>query len=185
MKTYIERNIPGRTESEKMLWLASAYADSARILMKAMLEDDLHSECGEDLVVSHLCRHALELYFKGAIGVAAGQINKRHHRLDKLYGEYKRLYADKGEFYFFDFLVEDWVIYEEDMFPDSLVVHRKVHDQRFRYPADKDGKAFIGFQNFNAQERAKQVETFSYALNHRAFFICQYGAKVQDFLDSC
>lgn len=185
MDKYIEPGLPGRTEPQKMLWLAYAFADAADVLMQAMLENDLHGDCGQHLVASHLCRHALELYFKGAIGVAAGQIKRKDHRLDTLYSEYKKLYSDKGAFYFFDFLVEDWVINEEDMFPDSLTKHRQTHDQRFRYPADKNGMEFIGFKGFNIRERAAQVGKFSSALNLRAYFIGEYGTKVQEFLDSC
>ena len=185
MKKYIEPDLPGCTEPEKMLWLAYAFADTANVLMQAMIEDDLHGDCGQGLVVSHLCRHALELYFKGAIGIATGQIKRKDHRLDKLYSEYKKLYRDKGAFYFFDFLVEDWVLDEEDMFPDSLVKHRQTHDQRFRYPADKNGMEFVGFKKFNVLEKAKQVEKFSNALNHRAFFMGQYGSKAQEHMDSC
>ena len=184
MEKYIELKLPGRKEPEKMLWLAYAFADTASVVMRAMIEDDSHGNCGQGLVVSYLCRHALELYFKGAIGIATGKMKRNDHRLDKLYSEYKALYSDKGAFYFFDFLVEEWVLNGEDWFPKDLSKRQQNHDQSFRYPADKNGISFFGLRGFNVLEKAEQVERFSSTLNRRAFLMGQYGAQAHKFLNS-
>jgi hypothetical protein len=51
---YIDFDLPGTTEAKKMLWLAHAFSDAARVLMKAILDDDLHGRSGQAHVVSRI-----------------------------------------------------------------------------------------------------------------------------------
>ncbi|AZG08474.1 hypothetical protein EGT29_11750 [Pigmentiphaga sp. H8] len=171
----VEPGIYGKGEAEKMLWLASAYAQGAEVLVNSMLDDQYQADHAQWLVVSHLCRHALELYLKGCIGIATGAIPRSTHRIDQLLKDYNKHYCDS--FYIFNFLVEDWVYRDTDLFPETLEELRRTHDQRYRYISDKNGIDFVGFSDFNLREKSDAVKRFASDVNVRAFFVGEYGVK--------
>ncbi|MGE4438960.1 hypothetical protein [Achromobacter sp.] len=184
MNKNIDYEIPGDTEPQKMLWLAAAFAGSAAMIVRSLLENSDYSERAQGRVVAYLCRHATELYLKGAIGIATGKVNRSNHNIHNLYSEYESIYQGKGDFFFFEFPVEKWVTSNEDLFPETLVFFRKSHDQRFRYPADSRGTEFVGFEEIDIPSLVKILEKFSSALNIRAYFLGEHGVNAQGFLDS-
>jgi hypothetical protein len=64
----IEAWVPGKTVAIKMLWLSDAYAEGAVVLCEAVAANDFNRQFTNSRVVLHLCRHAAELFYKGAIG---------------------------------------------------------------------------------------------------------------------
>lgn len=182
MNEYINYDLPGDTESKKMLWLAAGFANSAHILVQSFLNGDDHDDGTQGRVINHLCRHATELYLKGAVGRVTGKINRSTHNLHNLYSEYEAVFGDMGDFFFFDFPVDDWAIDDDDLFPDTISDVRKSHDQRFRYPADNRGIAFVGFRKISFRELADMLEKFSATLNIRAYVLAEHGTNAHQFL---
>ena len=79
------------TAFSRMLWMADGYAEGALVLCNAMASDDYYPQYTNTRVILHLCRHATELFFKGAIAVKSDKFPKIH-RLDTLYAQYKLYY---------------------------------------------------------------------------------------------
>lgn len=146
-----------------MLWLGSAYAEAAKILARSMINDDFGQQHSNVRVIMHLCRHALELFFKGAIGFATGRIPRKTHRLATLFDKYKSIYTEPE--YHFNFPFPDQVFLVDDFFPETVEQFHRTHDQRFRYPADSKGDVFDGYESFNIPEQAEAIEEFWQSLH--------------------
>lgn len=141
-----------------MLWLGSAYADAARVLVEAMVADDFDRHHANVRVILHLCRHALELFLKGAIGLSTGSVLRGTHRLGTLFDQYKTLYPSRK--YHFPFPFPEQVFFTDDMFPETVEQFHRTHDQRFRYPSDTKGNTFDGFETFDLSTQAEAIADF-------------------------
>lgn len=141
-----------------MLWLGSSYAEAAKFLVESMLSDDFARNHANVRVILHLCRHALELFLKGAIGMSTGRIPRDTHQLAILFDQYKTLYPSKK--YHFSFPFPDQVFLKEDLFPETIEQFHRTHDQRFRYPTDNRGNLFDGFETFDLDTQAEAIADF-------------------------
>jgi hypothetical protein len=151
------------TAASRMLWLADGYAEGAMVLCNAMAEDDYYPQYTNTRVILHLCRHATELFFKGAIAVKTNQIFKSH-RLDKLYAQYLALYPlDKYQIS----LPFPRAVFNpnEGLFPELLDQYTRTHDQRFRYPLDNEGTPFFDAEPFDVLAYQTAIATFRHELN--------------------
>ncbi|CAN7800383.1 hypothetical protein LJR022_009813 [Paraburkholderia hospita] len=158
MSVHIEPDLPGNSESSQMMWLASAYADAAKVLVESMLANNFSQHHPNVRVILHLCRHALELFLKGAIGLSTGVVPRGTHRLAELFARYKILYPSSK--YHFPFPFPDQVFFTDDMFPETIEPFHRTHDQRFRYPSDVKGTPFGGFDIFDLPVQAEAIADF-------------------------
>jgi hypothetical protein len=158
MTVIIEPDLPGKSEASQMLWLGSAYADAAKVLVESMLADDFGQHHANVRVILHLCRHALELFLKGAIGSRTGCVPRGTHRLATLFDQYKILYPSKEHHFSFPF--SEQVFFKDDMFPETIEQFHRTHDQRFRYPSDTKGNPFDGFDIFDLSKQAEAIADF-------------------------
>ncbi|WP_321958121.1 HEPN domain-containing protein [Paraburkholderia bannensis] len=158
MSENIEPDLPGKSEASQMLWLSSAYAEAARVLVESMVADDFGRYHANVRVIMHLCRHALELFLKGAIGLAQGNIPRRTHDLSSLFEQYKALYPSSR--YHFPFPFPEQVFLSDDFFPETIAQFHKTHDQRFRYPSDFKGNPFDNFESFDFTQQAEAIGNF-------------------------
>lgn len=164
------------TVASRMLWLANSYAEGAQFLCDAMVADDYARKYTNTRVILHLCRHATELYFKGAVSYKTNAPPLRTHRLDRLYSEYLIHYpTERGQLE----LPFPRAVFrpEEGLFPDLLVDYTKTHDQRFRYPADVDGKPFHEEEMFDVIAYQQSIDRFRMSLNHMVVRI-DFGWKL-------
>jgi hypothetical protein len=147
-----------------MLWLADAYAEGSVALCKALLDDDYTRQFTSSRVVLHLCRHAAELFLKGAIGVRAGSIPTKTHRLDRLYPRYKELFPLEKHHIDLPFPGEAFES-SAGLFPGSLEDYQRTHDQRFRYPTDNKGQSFVERENFDVIAFQASAKRFGSQVN--------------------
>ena len=160
----LEPWLPGKTVAIKMLWLSDAYAEGALVLCNALATDDYARQFTNSRVILHLCRHAAELFLKGAIGAKTGSVPSNTHRLDRLYKRYSSLYP--LEKHHIDLPFPSGAVESDDsLFPGSLEEYQRTHDQRFRYPTDNHGNAFTEKESFNVAAYQSKVEAFRSAIN--------------------
>lgn len=154
-----------KTAASRMLWFADAYAEGAMVLCNAMAEDDYARQYTNTRVILHLCRHATELFFKGAISFKTNALPGNTHRLDKLYAQYRVHYPlDKQQI---DLPFPAEVLNpEQGLFPDLLDEYARTHDQRFRYPIDAAGKPFEESGNFDVHAYQQAIDRFRSSINH-------------------
>jgi hypothetical protein len=161
----IEPSLRGDTFSSTSLWLADAYAEAAEVLCNAMAEDQFQREYTQSRVILQLCRHALELFLKGAIASKPGTKLQRTHRLDLLYAEYEALFP--SEKHAIDPPFPPEVLHDAltNLFPDSLEAYQKSHDQRFRYPSDVGGVPFSEHEPFDVVAQLEAIKKFRGQIN--------------------
>ena len=70
--------------------LARSYLEGSRVLCEAMVNDDYTPQYSNSRVILHLCRHAIELFLKGAISKARNRQPPKTHNLVNLVGEYEQ-----------------------------------------------------------------------------------------------
>jgi hypothetical protein len=156
--------IPGKTSAHQMLWLADAYAEAAKVLSDSLVSDDFTRQYSSTRVIIHLCRHATELYLKGAIGAKTGRVAPKTHRLDQLYKQYISLYPHNHHQFEVPFS-RQILTGDDGLFPGTLEEYQKTHDQRFRYPVDNSGKSFLEFDKFDVIAYAESVAEFRQIIN--------------------
>ncbi|WP_150584296.1 hypothetical protein [Pandoraea communis] len=110
------------------------------------------------MAILHLCRHSLELYFKGAIGYTREEIPRNSHRLSYLFDRFKLLYPSPE--YLPELPFDEEVFRTDDFFPESLEPFHRTHDQRFRYPSDTKGQPFDAFRPYDVDEKAELIAKF-------------------------
>lgn len=157
------------TAASRMLWLADAYAEGAMVLCNAMAADDYYPQYTNTRVILHLCRHATELFFKGAIAVKTQQFSKTH-RLDRLYAQYLTLYPLEK---FQISLPFPRAVFNpsEGLFPELLDEYTQTHDQRFRYPIDNQGVPFFDAEPFDVAAYQAAIAIFQQELNLMVYTI--------------
>jgi len=112
-------------------------------------------------VILHLCRHAVELFLKGAIAYATNAQPLQTHHLVNLIIEYERVLPDQMFRFEVPFGVE--ASGTPDLFGDFADQHHKTLDQRYRYPTDRSGKAFSEPEGFIAPMFMSDLEGLSKA----------------------
>ncbi len=153
------------TVASRILWLADAYAEGAMVLCNAMADDDYQRQYTNTRVILHLCRHATELFFKGAISFKTTLLPANTHRLDKLYAQYLVHYPLDKQQISLPFPVEI-LNPAHGLFPELLDEYTKTHDQRFRYPTDATGKPFDETEYFDVHAYQEAIDRFRSSLNH-------------------
>lgn len=150
--------------ASNFLWLGSSYAEAASVLCEALISEDFTRQYMSTRVILYLCRHATELYLKGAISAKTGNHPPRTHRLDMLHKAYCDLYPDND--YRFDVpFHNEAMILDEGLLPGTLSDFRSSHDQRYRYPTDNSGKPFVERAAFDVQAYASEIARFYQTLN--------------------
>jgi len=120
--------------------LARGYLEGSRVLCESMLNDDYASQYSHTRVILHLCRHAVELFLKGAITRATKSQPPQTHHLANLVTEYERVLP--GAEFRFDIPFGIESPGTPDFFDDLVDSLHKTLDQRYRYPTDRNGKPF-------------------------------------------
>lgn len=126
--------------------LARGYLEGSRVLCDAMTNDDYVAQYSHTRVILHLCRHAVELFLKGAISFTTKAPPPQIHHLGELVTEYLRVLPDQQFRFEIPFGVE--VLGELDLFPKLVNDHHKTLDQRYRYPTDRKGNPFSDPEGF-------------------------------------
>lgn len=130
----------GLSIEDQYFSLARGYLEGSRVLCEAMLNDDYPPQYSHTRVILHLCRHAVELFLKGAISRATKRQPPQTHHLANLVTEYERV-LPASEFRFdVPFGIESPGT--RDFFDDLVDSLHKTLDQRYRYPTDRNGKPF-------------------------------------------
>ena len=130
----------GLSIEEQYFSLARGYLEGSRVLCEAMLSDDYAPQYSHTRVILHLCRHAVELFLKGAISTATKTPPPQTHHLANLVTEYER--ALPGAEFRFDIPFGIESPGTPDLFDDLVDSLHKTLDQRYRYPTDRNGKPF-------------------------------------------
>lgn len=157
------------TAASRMLWMADGFAEGASVLCAAMASDDYYPQYTNTRVILHLCRHATELFFKGAIAIKSNKFLKTH-RIDTLYTQYKIHYPlDQYQIKipFPQIILNP----NASLFPDLLDDYIRTHDQRFRYPIDNQEIPFYDIEIFDVLEYKTVIEQFHTELNLLVFSI--------------
>lgn len=161
---HLQPRLPGKSPARQMLWLANSYAEGAMLLAQALATGNFTRQYSCSRVVLHLCRQAIELYFKGAIGAKTGKVPGNSHRLDKLYALYLPLYPRDHQQ--FDIPFSRQVLAgDDDLFPGTMVEYLRTHDQRFRYPTDNNGVPFDESEVFDVNAYAIAVADFRQSIS--------------------
>jgi hypothetical protein len=134
--------------------LARGYLEGSRVLCAAMCNDDYAPQYPHTRVILHLCRHAVELFFKGAIlSKSTNGKPPGGHNLAKLATEYERVFPNQEFRFEVPFGFE--TLGPFDLSPELAEIHRisseyhhKMLDQRYRYPADSNMKPFSEAESF-------------------------------------
>ncbi len=146
---------------DQYFFLARGYLEGSRVLCEAMLYDDYASQYSHSRVILHLCRHAVELFLKGAISSATKSQPPKTHHLANLVAEYER--ALPGPEFRFDVPFGIESPGTPDFFDDLVDSHHKTLDQRYRYPTDRNGKPFSEPEGFIPAMFMSDLNTLSKA----------------------
>lgn len=159
---------PARVDQVARLFgMSNAFAQAADVLCQALLSGDYDADYYNTRVVLHLCRHATELFLKGAIQAKSGRRAPNTHRLDRLFQRYRQLYPE--EHFVFDTPFGREVLDAEGgLFPETLQTLQERHDQRYRYPTDHDGQAFVELGSFDVVKYSKLISELRGEINLRA-----------------
>lgn len=166
----IEAWLPGNDGWSNMLFMATSYAEAAEVLCKALQEGDFAEQYTSAMVIRQLCRHAIELFLKGAIGMK-GEAVPLTHRLDRLYREYVRLYPhDK---FHFTMPVSKQILSSEDMFLDDLEKYQREDSERHRYPVSRNGTWLSQLEEFDTDKELRLIDNLRSAINVLGFQIAE------------
>ncbi len=150
--------------SSNFLWLSASYAEAASVLCDALVSEDFTRQYMSTRVIFYLCRHATELYLKGAISAKTLRHPPKTHRLEALYATYCDLYTH-NDYRFEVPFQEEALDFDEGLFPGSLSSFQASHDQRYRYPIDSKGEPFVELTAFDIQTYARKIAKFRQTLN--------------------
>ena len=152
------------TVAPRMLWLANAYAEGAKVLCASMVNEDYAQSYANSRVVVYLCRHAAELFLKGAVLARNGSF-KNKHELHELLKEYRKHFPH--EKFQVDWPFPSEALETDDgLFSDLLLEdYKKTHDQRFRYPTDKRGIPFEDTEPFDVEKWCAVTERLYASIN--------------------
>jgi hypothetical protein len=142
--------------AEQYFWLARAYLDGSRVLCEALIDEEFSPQYSSTRVILNLCRHAVELFLKGAIAIATNATPPNTHNLAKLLDQYQTLYPDQLFRFEVPFGIE--AIGSGDLFPDLTARFHKTLDQRYRYPAASDGQPFNAPEGFVAEAFLRDIQ---------------------------
>lgn len=136
----------GLSVVDRYFFLARGYLEGSRVLCEAMLNDDFTPQFSNSQVILYLCRHAVELFLKGAIASVPDEQPPQTHNLKHLVDEYERVLPNQNYRFAIPFVVE--VSGSLDLFAELEENHHKTLGQRYRYPTDRNGKPFSEPEGF-------------------------------------
>lgn len=157
-----------------MLFMATSYAEAAEIVCKALEAEDFTPQYTSAMVIRQLCRHAIELFLKGAIGMKGVSVPMTH-RLDRLYPVYVRLYPQ--DMFHFTMPVSDQLLSSEDLFADELDVYQREDAEKYRYPVGRNGNSFSRLPNFDVEKELRMINNLRSAINLLGFQIAERFPK--------
>lgn len=161
------------TEGERLLEMADAFARSSQTLTATIEADPEYYEHADWIVAMHLCRHAAELYFKGALAIRNGSVTRGSHNVRALRERYVESYPES--FFHFELPFPQTLERENDLFPWTFADFDVTLDQRFRYPADRLGQPFVELAAVEIAELSKSVQRFATSISVlRTFIIRQW-----------
>lgn len=134
------------SEAQRYFSLARGYLEGSKVLCSALLAGDYTPQYSNTRVILHLCRHAIELFLKGAITSATNKQPPNIHHLANLVAQYDKALPDSAFRFQIPFSVETFG--NSDLFTQLLDQHHKTLDQRYRYPTDNKGKPFSDPEGF-------------------------------------
>lgn len=144
---------------KRYFWLSRAYLEASRVLCNAIIEEDFTRQYSSTRVILNLCRHAVELFLKGAIAIATSRKPPRTHDLAKLTTRYRELYPDAACWFTLPFDVEH--AEGRDMFPQLTAEFHRTLDQRYRYPESAEGQPFDTLEGFVPGSFLLEIERLS------------------------
>ncbi|MBI3409332.1 MAG: hypothetical protein HY040_13390 [Planctomycetes bacterium] len=124
------------SEAEHWFLTACAYQECACHVLSEMIEKRLSSSFHHAKVAAYLFLHAVELFLKGGIA-NAGKTVPSIHPLDKLYGQFRKLYSGKA----FEFTGS----IDDIAQPSSKTPHNEFP----RYPTNHSGQPWEGNCHFD------------------------------------
>jgi hypothetical protein len=139
--------VQGLPIAEQYFSLARGYLEGSKVLCEAMLRGSFTPRYTNSRVILHLCRHAVELFLKGAITIGQGGKPPKTHHLAKLVTEYEAAFSDPIFRFRVPFGIETIGTQDQD-FSEFADRHHKTLDQRYRYPTDQSGKLFSEPEGF-------------------------------------
>lgn len=149
MKTIFSLDFEQLSEADQYFALARGYLDGSSVLCRALLDDAYAEQYSHTRVILYLCRHAVELFLKGAILKASGQQAKKSHNIVTLLDEYECLLPDQQFRFKTPFDLSTLPPIERTQYTAELHAftgrYNATHDQRYRYPADNNGNDFPGY----------------------------------------
>ncbi|MCK9388531.1 MAG: hypothetical protein M0Q22_09100 [Sulfuritalea sp.] len=151
----------GLSVADRYFSLARGYLEGSRVLCEAIDKDDYAPQYSHTRVVLHLCRHAVELFLKGAIAYATNAQPLQTHHLGNLITEYERVLPDPMFLIEIPFGVD--ASGTPDFFDDRADQLHKTLDQRYRYPTDRSGNVFSEPEGFIAPMFMSDLEGLSKA----------------------
>lgn len=165
MKMLHSSEIDGLCVSEQYFSLAHSYLEGSRVLCEAMVSDNYSPQYSNSRVILHLCRHAIELFLKGAISKTRNGQPPKTHNLVNLVKEYEQ--ALPGENFRFEVPFGVETLGNLELLPELVALigeHHKTLDQRYRYPTDSAGKPFSGAEGFHARIYLSDLDRLSKSL---------------------
>ncbi len=149
MTTVGSWELDAASEPEKWFGLARAYLDASIHLCEGMISGIFPRTYPNGQVILGLAHHSIELFYKGVIHDATGQMPSSTHNLHTLEEKVKEVAPSVSSAFASPFALE--------AFPaglDGEALKRATgneRDQRFRYQHDKDGCNWSGVQGFMAE----------------------------------
>ncbi|MEW6441157.1 MAG: hypothetical protein AB1640_09525 [bacterium] len=136
------------TEPEHWFLHARGYLDCSKFLFEQMAEERFDRSFHRAKAAVFLFEHALELFFKGAIAQAGGQIQPSHD-LAHLYAEFRKKYPGKQ----FEFHGDIHCAVSKDSGVPQTAFPR--------YPSDRTGAPWPGHRHIDIAIWCTQVLLFS------------------------
>jgi len=130
-------------EAEQLLAFAKSYLSASKVLCQRIEDNFDQAKYADGCVVIFTAYHAVELFLKAMI-IKKNPNAKLHHDVEKLAIDYHRLYPHKNQYWQVPFGFE--------VLGDSSEAKKKFEDlkkelpveQLYRYPINKNGKAWLG-----------------------------------------
>lgn len=148
--------------SQSFFSYSIAYLTSAEHLCSLLARSYRRATFERGAVVLFLARHAVELFFKGAI-VRKSPGEKYDHDLDRLQNRYYKLYPGKVYVLKIPFGANFTGMSEEEMIAAKARVPPL--DQRFRYPSDRFGKVWPETWGFEANSFLVELKALKTSLD--------------------
>jgi hypothetical protein len=158
---------------EQFSTFSNAYLDSAIRLCTVLARSTKKATYVRGSVVLYLAFHATELFLKGAILKSVPEENVgTTHNIGTLNNRYKNLYPGKKYMFHLLFTSEepDFSNIEPDKVKEYKIIIEKIekdypHDQKYRYPQNKEGQPWSGPNGFEPSSFLRELKQLREQLN--------------------